>query len=304
MQDNKTSLVLRTVDHDMTAYGGFKWPESGPVSAPDWKNEPECGNGLHGILWPEGDWGCIKDYGGREKWQVVEVDTESIVKIGGKVKFPRGNVLYTGNMAVALTMISKRWCDDIKAGKHLEGIQATGETVASGNYSRLAASGDASQLAASGNYSRLAASGDYSQLAASGNYSQLAASGNYSRLAASGDASRLAASGNYSRLAASGDASQLAASGNYSRLAASGDYSQLAASGDASQLAASGKKSIAVAAGINSHASAGEDGCIALAWWDESAERYRIEVAYVGEDGIEPDVMYRLDGHHKFVRAE
>nr|WP_279196075.1 hypothetical protein [Ralstonia mannitolilytica] len=202
--------------------------------------------------------------------------------------------------------------------------------AASGDSSKLAASGDSSNLAASGDYSNLAASGNYSKLAASGNYSKLAASGNYSKLAAlgyssnlaasgyssklaaSGDSSKLAASGDYSNLAASGDSSKLAASGKYSnlaasgdssKLAASGDSSKLAASGDSSKLAASGKKSIAVASGLNSQASAGEDGCIALAWWDEGEERYRMEVAYVGEDGIEPNITYKLDDNHKFVKA-
>jgi hypothetical protein len=75
------------------------------------------------------------------------------------------------------------------------------------------------------------------------------------------------------------------------------------ASGYSSKLAASGKKSIAVASGINSQDSAGEDGCIALAWWDKKAERYRMEVAYVGKNGIEPNVAYKLDDNHKFVKA-
>ncbi|WP_104565619.1 DUF7666 domain-containing protein [Ralstonia mannitolilytica] len=175
--------------------------------------------------------------------------------------------------------------------------------AASGNYSKLAASGDSSKLAASGDSSNLAASGYSSKLAASGDSSKLAASGKYSKLAASGYSSKLAASGDYSNLAASGNYSKLAASGNYSKLAASGYSSKLAASGDSSKLAASGKKSIAVASGLNSQASAGEDGCIALAWWDEGEERYRMEVAYVGEDGIEPNITYKLDDNHKFVKA-
>ncbi|MHB8084310.1 MAG: DUF7666 domain-containing protein, partial [Dehalococcoidia bacterium] len=70
---------------------------------------------------------------------------------------------------------------------------------------------------------QLAASGDSSKLAASGNYSQLAASGDSSKLAASGDSSKLAASGDYSKLAASGDSSKLAASGNYSQLILDGN---------------------------------------------------------------------------------
>ena len=94
------------------------------------------------------------------------------------------------------------------------------------------------------------------------------------------------------------------ASGDYSKLAASGDSSNLAASGYYSKLAASGKKSIAVASGLNCKASAGEDGCIALAWWDDGAKRFRLEVAYIGENGIEPNVMYELDEDHKFSKVE
>ena len=141
---------------------------------------------------------------------------------------------------------------------------------------------------ASGNHSRLAASGHYSQLAASGDYSRLAASGHYSQLAASGD---------YSQLAASGYRSQLAASGYRSQLAASGDDPQLAASGYRSQLAASGDDSLVMGA-YNSSAKAGPNGAIALAWHDGT--RPRIAVGYVGE-GLEADTWYRLDDNGAFV---
>lgn len=49
----ETVLVLRTCNSDMTGYGGFKWPESGPVEAPDWNPVKSCGQGLHGWLWDE-----------------------------------------------------------------------------------------------------------------------------------------------------------------------------------------------------------------------------------------------------------
>ena len=163
-------------------------------------------------------------------------------------------------------------------------------------------SGDDSKLAASGNYSKLAASGYESQLAASGNGSKLAASGYGSKLAASGNGSKLAASGYESQLAASGYGSKLAASGNYSQLAASGDYSKLAASGDYSQLAASGENCVCMAASLGSTARAANGGAIALTYRD--GKRYRIAVAYVGEDGIEPNVDYRVTDDGEFVRAQ
>ena len=122
--------------------------------------------------------------------------------------------------------------------------------------------------------------------------------------AASGAYSKLAASGACSKLAASGNSSQLAASGYYSKLAASGHYSQLAASGDSSQLAASGDSSIVCAASANCKASAGNNGCIVLTRWVESEKRYRASVAYVGENGIKPNVFYELDATGEFVECE
>jgi hypothetical protein len=35
--------------------------------------------------------------------------------------------------------------------------------------------------------------------------------------------------------------------------------------------------------------------------WDTKGNRYRVSVAYVGEDGILPDVAYQLDSDGKFV---
>lgn len=49
-------LVVRCCASDLTAHGGFKWPESGPVEAPDWIKNNECGNGLHGWLWGVGNY--------------------------------------------------------------------------------------------------------------------------------------------------------------------------------------------------------------------------------------------------------
>ena len=119
---------------------------------------------------------------------------------------------------------------------------------------------------------------------------------------ASGDYSQLAASGNRSKLAASGNYSKLAASGNYSKLAASGNGSQLAASGYDSKLAASGENCVCVAASPGSTARAGAGGAIALTYHD--GKRYRIAVAYVGENGIEPNVDYRVTDAGEFVKAQ
>jgi hypothetical protein len=92
----KTALVLRTCGADMTSYGGFLWPESGPVECPDWKPTKQCGNGLHGFLWGEGK-GGLASWGEGARWLVVEVIESDVIDLDGKVKFPRGVVVHCGD---------------------------------------------------------------------------------------------------------------------------------------------------------------------------------------------------------------
>ena len=89
-------LVLRTCDSSLKSHGGFRWPESGPVSAPDFLNNDRCGNGLHGFLWGEGD-GSLANWSDGAKWLAVEVDSALIVNLSGKVKFPSGVVVFCGD---------------------------------------------------------------------------------------------------------------------------------------------------------------------------------------------------------------
>ena len=102
---------------------------------------------------------------------------------------------------------------------------------------------------------------------------------------------------------APGNHSRLAASGVSSRLAASGYYSQLAASGNSSRLAASGDSSIAKSAGISGKVKGGKNCALALTRWVESEKRYRITIAYVGENGIKEDTWYSLDKDGKFIEV-
>jgi hypothetical protein len=52
-------------------------------------------------------------------------------------------------------------------------------------------------------------------------------------------------------------------------------------------------------AGNYGTATAGNYGTIQIRYWDGG--RYRIATGYIGEDGLLPDVAYRLDGNHEFV---
>ncbi len=98
-------LVLRTCDKDLRSYNGFQWKAKGIVKAPDWDPRPECGNGLHGFLWGEGD-GSLADFDPAAKWLVVEV--EEYVDLQGKVKFPRGKVVHCGDRLSATAYMVER----------------------------------------------------------------------------------------------------------------------------------------------------------------------------------------------------
>ena len=109
MKKPKTVLVLRVNNPDMTSHGGFLYPESGVVSAPDWDPKPECGKGLHGWLWGEGnsfaadDKCSLKD----AKWLVLKVSSKDVVDLSGKVKFPSGTVVHCGDRKSATDYLYK-----------------------------------------------------------------------------------------------------------------------------------------------------------------------------------------------------
>ena len=154
-----TVLVIRTCNADMTSHDGFKWPESGPVSAPDWGPKPACGQGLHGLLDGVGDYALVSRKPDA-KWLIVSVPRAEVVDLDGKVKFPRGEVVYCGGMAGALTRIAQRWITIAQAG-------AKGQH-ASGRNEHAAATGDYGHAAATGYYGHAAATGYSGHAAATG----------------------------------------------------------------------------------------------------------------------------------------
>ncbi len=113
-------LVLRTCDKNLKSHNGFQWPESGEVSAPDWRKDVECGHGLHGLLWGEGN-GELLNWDQGSRFLVCEVDDVEIVDLGGKVKFPSCNVVHCGTKESATQYMS----DNGAAGRAIVGFTAT-----------------------------------------------------------------------------------------------------------------------------------------------------------------------------------
>ena len=96
------AYILRTCNADMSSRNGFIWPREGIAECPDWKPTKQCGNGLHGALWGEGD-GALLDWRDDAVWVVAGVD--EWIDLGGKVKFPRADVVFAGARDDAVAML-------------------------------------------------------------------------------------------------------------------------------------------------------------------------------------------------------
>ncbi|WP_422932086.1 hypothetical protein [Singulisphaera sp. PoT] len=255
----------------MTSHGGFKWPESGLCEAPDWEPTEECGHGLHGFLWGEGD-GDLAIWDRDAKWLVVEVEAETVINLDGKVKFPRGNVVFCGDRLGATTYLAENGGQ----GKAIVGGTATAgyRGTATAGYRGTATAG--SYGTATAGYRGTATAGD----------SGTATAGD-SGTATAGD-SGTATAGSYGT-----------ATAGYRGTATAGD-SGTATAGDRGT-ATAGDRGTATA-GDRGTATAGDRGTIEVAWYDYAADRRRKAVGYIGENGLLPNVPYRLvDGKWQAV---
>jgi hypothetical protein len=309
--------VLRTCAADMTAHGGFRWPEAGPVEAPDWRDDGECGGGLHGLLRGEGNGGLL-DWSPDARWLVVRVLASDVRDLVGKVKFPRGEVVHCGDRLSATAAI---------AALHPEVRAIVGGTATAG-YGGTATAGDLGTATAG--YGGTATAGDLGT--ATAGYGGTATAGDggtatagdrgtatagYGGTATAGDGGTATAgdrgtatagyggtaTAGYGGTATAGDGGT--ATAGYGGTATAGDrgtatagYGGTATAGDGGT-ATAGDRGTATA-GYGGTATAGDLGTICIKHWDGS--RYRLAVGYVGEGGIKPGVAYRVcDG--KLVEA-
>ncbi len=155
--------------------------------------------------------------------------------------------------------------------------------------------GDSAQIGSSGDYAKIGSSGDSAKIGSSGDYAQIGSSGDSAKIGSSGYYAQIGSSGDYAQIGSSGDSAKIGSSGYYAKIGSSGYYAQIGSSGDSAKIKACGKNSTIAAAGYGTIAKVGENGCIALAWWDPKAKRPRMTVGYAGEDGIEAEKWYRAD---------
>jgi hypothetical protein len=262
--NEKTALVLRTCAPDRTSYhGSFRWPAAGPVEAPDWDPRPVGGGGLHGLLWGEGD-GSLLDRHADAVWLVVEVEVRDLVVLQrGKVKFPRGIVVYAGGRAGALDYLTAR---------APRGVAIVGATVTVGDHGT-------------------AMVGDYGAATAGDGGTATAGDGGHVtagyRGTATADDGGTATAGDYGT-AIVGTGGTATAGYRGTAMVGRGGTATAGICGTA-------------AAGEGGTAAAGEGGTLLLRWWD--GVRYRTTTLYVGEDGIEAGQPYRLDARGRPVKV-
>jgi hypothetical protein len=304
-------LVLRTCDANMQGHNGFQWPETGRVEAPDWSPEPSCGHGLHGLLWGEGD-GSYLNWDASARWLVVEVDAASIVDIGGKVKYPAGDVLFCGDRLEATALLAERAPGRAIVGGTL--IGGDDSTLTGGDRSTLTG-GDRSTLTG-GNRSTLTGGNDstltggYYSTLTGGYYSTLTGgdrstlTGGYASTLTGGNRSTLTG-GNDSTLTG-GDRSTLTG-GYYSTL--TGGYASTLTGGDRSTLTGGDRSTLTggyystLTGGNGSTLTGGDASTLILRWYSATEGRYRTQLAEVGVDGIKADRAYRLNDRGEFVEV-
>ena len=182
------AYVLRTCAADMTSYGGFVWPREGVVEAPDWQPTADCGRGLHGFLWGEGD-GSLADWSRDAVWIVSRIN--EWIDLDGKVKFPRAEVVFSGSREDATAKIRELGANGAVIGSTLTGGHGSiltggrGSTLTGGDRSTLTG-GDCGTL--TGGHGSTLTGGDYSALTGgrgsilTGGHGSILTGGDYSAL--------------------------------------------------------------------------------------------------------------------------
>lgn len=98
-------LILKSLPATLKATNDFQWPEYGHVEAPDWNEKIECGGGLHGWLWGQGE-AELRCKDEDAKWMVIAAKSAGIINLTGKVKFQSGTVVFCGDRTEAVEIIS------------------------------------------------------------------------------------------------------------------------------------------------------------------------------------------------------
>jgi len=133
---------------------------------------------------------------------------------------------------------------------------------------------------------------------------EAATTGEGANAATTGEGANAATTGDWANAATTGEGANAATTGEGANAATTGDWANAATTGYRANAATTGEGSVAAALGMFAKAKAGVGGAIVLAHRDDSGALLGVKAAMVGQDGIEPDVFYELDGSGNFVKLE
>ena len=309
-----TELILKNIEAGMVSYNGFVWPKSGKVICPDWEPTFQCGHGFHGLLRGEGSgqYFCTKS---NAVWLVIEAKKKDILtgrgELQDKCKFRAGKVIYCGAFDGAQAVIVAQYHNMgvvyrgiVKSeGEHsLARSEGYGSTAQSEGYGSTAQSEGYGSTARSEGYGSTAQSEGYSSIARSeGEHSTAQSTGEHSLARSEGERSIARSTGDYSTARSEGEHSTAQSTGNGSTARSTGDYSTAQSTGNYSLAQSTGYSSTARSEGYYCRAVAGNNGCIQLCLFD--GERKRIITGYIGENGLKPNVAYKLNDKGEFEEA-
>src|SRR5271157_3753817 len=273
------ALFLRTCNSNFTSYINFQYPnEVGAiVSAPDWDPKPECGNGLHGLLNGNGDSSLLS----REEsaiWMVVEANIEECIDLNGKYKFPKCSIKYIGKREDTVKYLVQQGCTGVHFSTNTGG---DGSTNTGGDGSKNTGGDESKNIGRdssknTGGDSSKNTGGDSSKN--TGGYRSKNTGGNYSTNTG----------GHCSTNTGGNDSTNI----GRDRSTNTGGYGSTNTGGYGSTNTG----------GNGSTVCGGENSKLILSYYD--GRRSRSVVGYVGEDGIEANVKYKLGNEYKFVKVE
>ena len=241
------AFVIRTTNKDGASESqyanGFVWTrEVGAIiDAPDWQPTAACGNGLHGCLDGVGNWAYLSSQHDA-LWWIVGVKRAECIDMGGKVKFPRGKVVYFGGINGALQTIAKEWRRVAQEAIEKAKIEDSAESVCT--------------------------------------------------------------SGLRAHASTSGEDAHASTSGLRAHASTSGWGAHASTSGWDAHASTSEKQSVSSGLGINNQARAAEGGAICLVCRNGDGDIIAIRASKVGENGILPDVFYRLNENDEFEEVK
>ena len=335
------AFVIRTTNKNGASYGGFMWSQEigAIVEAPDWSDEAECGQGLHGNLDGVGDWSLLSDQADA-LWWIIGVKRSECIDLDGKVKYPRGKVVYCGRQHGAMQLISKEWIRICKespesvatenykhasaagdrghasaagdrghasaAGDrgHASAAGSRGHASAAGDRGHASAAGDRGHASAAGDRGHASAAGDRGHASAAGSRGHASAAGSRGHASAAGDRGHASAAGDRGHASAAGDRGHASAAGSSGHASAAGDRGHASAAGDRGHASAAGENAIAVAMGYAGRARASASGALCVAHIDNEGKIVAIRASKVGENGIKPNTWYSLCSAGQFVEVE